>query len=107
MTPHEYREDMDFAAENRRRRRLGLPEVEVPAWPTDEYFAVRYDLHGLALSQPGLTDTDIAAMAKLGVEDAPTIGLQARLMERAAQLLTNARVEVTRAAGTREPGEEG
>lgn len=106
--PLEHIEDWRLAAENRRRRRLGLPEIENPHWPTDEFQDLQMALFELGLQHPkAVTQNAVRESAAMFIEESPTLGVQTRMMERMTVLLAEARAQLLRLEGTREPGEEG
>lgn len=106
--PLEHQEDWRLAAENRRRRRMGLPEVAHPDWPSEEFCTAQAKLFKLAFEVPGAVTQDaVRESACMFIEEKPTTGMQARMTERMVTLLAEARANAMRAGGTREPGEEG
>lgn len=101
--PPDSREDLELAAENRRRRRLGL----MPGWPLP-LEELQFALFKLALENSDLVQQrTVVTMAGLGFVAAPTHGAQKGLLDRAGELLAEARYAIAAGRGTREPGEDG
>lgn len=112
--PPDNAEDLNFEAENRRRRRAGLEPVVLPQWP---HLPELYELEGqftkLCVDNASIMPGSFVRRFFQLYEDTASLRFYGEtptrlrvLLESAAKILAEARAHLARAMGTREPGDD-